>query len=173
MIPTTVAQLEDGKFYAKKSDLPKKTSDLTNDSGFLTQHQSLENYVDKTSDQEIDGVKTFKQRPIINSATKIPSEYQRITYIESSGQQVIDTGFYPTGNSLQIDMKFRYTQTNGGLSLFGNNNGAPFSITIYGPQPAFYVGNSQGFICGPDSPVARDFDHKLSVKAHNGTITAD
>ena len=30
--------------YAKKSDIPTKTSDLTNDSGFLTSHQSLDGY---------------------------------------------------------------------------------------------------------------------------------
>lgn len=34
--------------YAKKSELPTKTSQLSNDSGFLTQHQSLADYVKKT-----------------------------------------------------------------------------------------------------------------------------
>lgn len=33
--------------YAKASDVPKKTSQLTNDSGFLTEHQSLDGYVRK------------------------------------------------------------------------------------------------------------------------------
>lgn len=33
--------------YAKTSDVPKKTSQLTNDSGFLTEHQSLDGYVRK------------------------------------------------------------------------------------------------------------------------------
>ena len=32
---------------ASKDDIPTKTSDLTNDSGYLTQHQSLENYATK------------------------------------------------------------------------------------------------------------------------------
>lgn len=31
--------------YAKSSDVPTKTSQLTNDSGFLTEHQSLDGYV--------------------------------------------------------------------------------------------------------------------------------
>ncbi len=35
--------------YAKKTELPTKTSDLTNDSGFLTEHQSLTGYVTETS----------------------------------------------------------------------------------------------------------------------------
>lgn len=34
--------------YAKASDVPKKTSQLTNDSGYLTEHQSLEEYYTKT-----------------------------------------------------------------------------------------------------------------------------
>lgn len=33
--------------YAKSSDIPTKTSQLTNDSGFLTEHQSLDEYVRK------------------------------------------------------------------------------------------------------------------------------
>lgn len=33
--------------YAKASDIPTKTSQLTNDSGFLTEHQSLDGYVRK------------------------------------------------------------------------------------------------------------------------------
>lgn len=40
-----------GKF-AKKSDVPTKVSQLTNDSGYLTQHQSLDGYV-KTSGQNV------------------------------------------------------------------------------------------------------------------------
>ena len=40
--------------YAKSSDVPTKTSQLTNDSGFLTEHQSLDGYVRK---REV--VKTF------------------------------------------------------------------------------------------------------------------
>ena len=40
--------------YAKSSDIPTKTSQLTNDSGFLTEHQSLDGYVRK---REV--VKTF------------------------------------------------------------------------------------------------------------------
>ena len=33
--------------YAKSSDIPTKTSQLTNDSGFITEHQSLDGYVRK------------------------------------------------------------------------------------------------------------------------------
>lgn len=51
-----------GKF-AKKSDVPTKVSQLTNDSGYLTQHQSLDGYV-KTSGQN-----TWQAQQTFNLAT--------------------------------------------------------------------------------------------------------
>lgn len=41
------AKTSDLTGYAKVSDVPTKTSQLTNDSGFLTEHQSLDGYVKK------------------------------------------------------------------------------------------------------------------------------
>lgn len=42
-------------------NIPTHTSHLTNNSGFLTQHQSLANYVTLDTDQTITGAKTFKR----------------------------------------------------------------------------------------------------------------
>ena len=50
------------------SKIPTKTSELTNDSGFLTQHQSLSNYVTLNSEQTISGKKLFT-----NTTTKVNS----------------------------------------------------------------------------------------------------
>ena len=50
------------------SKIPTKTSELTNDSGFLTQHQSLSNYVTLNSEQTITGKKLFT-----NATTKVNS----------------------------------------------------------------------------------------------------
>lgn len=50
------------------SKIPTKTSELTNDSGFLTQHQSLSNYVTLNSEQTITGKKYFT-----NTTTKVNS----------------------------------------------------------------------------------------------------
>ena len=54
-IGTYIASLRDDQIitqddligYAKSSDIPTKTSQLTNDSGFLTEHQSLDGYARK------------------------------------------------------------------------------------------------------------------------------
>lgn len=43
-----LTQHQDISGKADKSEIPTKTSDLTNDSGYLTQHQSLENYALKS-----------------------------------------------------------------------------------------------------------------------------
>ena len=46
-VPTKTSQLTNDSGFAKTSDIPTKTSQLTNDSGFLTEHQSLDGYVRK------------------------------------------------------------------------------------------------------------------------------
>lgn len=46
-VPTKTSQLTNDSGFAKASDVPTKTSQLTNDSGFLTEHQSLDGYVRK------------------------------------------------------------------------------------------------------------------------------
>ena len=59
--------------YAKKTDIPTKTSELVNDSNFLTEHQSLEDYAKKS---DIPDVSEFIK--------EIPSEY--ITEEELNGK---------------------------------------------------------------------------------------
>ena len=44
--------------YALKSELPTKTSQLTNDSGFITEHQDLSDYAKKTDIPNVDGFVT-------------------------------------------------------------------------------------------------------------------
>jgi hypothetical protein len=62
--------------------IPSKTSDLTNDSGFLTTHQSLSNYVDRSSEQTISGNKTFDNR----------TRFKKGNYIHSFGSSA-DVGY--------------------------------------------------------------------------------
>lgn len=53
------------------SKIPTKTSELTNDSGFLTQHQSLSNYVTLNTAQEITNAKTFKDTTTVRKLTSV------------------------------------------------------------------------------------------------------
>ena len=55
-------------------DIPSKTSQLENDSGFLTEHQSLADYAKKSEIPDVSGF-----------LTEIPSEYVTETELEAKG----------------------------------------------------------------------------------------
>ena len=67
-IPTNISSFENDvgyltehqslEEYAKKEDIPTNVSELTNDSGYLTEHQSLEAYALKTEIPSIEGLAT-------------------------------------------------------------------------------------------------------------------
>lgn len=100
----------------------------------------------------------------------LPSGYTQLKYIQSSGTQYINTRFNPSGNALRVVMKFRYTAAYSGLSLFGNHTSTPYSLTVYGTRPTFWVGNSSDVSCGPQTE--QGVDYTLDATAENGTITA-
>lgn len=58
------------------------------------------NTVNITGDQTIYNTKTFKQRPTLE-VTRLPSDYQEIEYVESSGTAYINTG-------LPVHMNWKY-----------------------------------------------------------------
>lgn len=55
-------------------EIPSKTSDLVNDSGFLTEHQSLADYAKKSEIPDVSGF-----------LTEIPSEYVTETELDAKG----------------------------------------------------------------------------------------
>lgn len=77
-------------FSGKYADLegnptiPTKTSQLTNDSGFLTQHQSLSDYA-KTADHYTKTEADNKYQPKGNYLTSVPSEYVTETELNAKG----------------------------------------------------------------------------------------
>lgn len=73
-----------GKTGAVTVAVPTKTSELTNDSGFLTQHQSLTDYAKKS---EIPS-KTSQLTNDSNFLTSIPSEYVTETELSAKGYAV-------------------------------------------------------------------------------------
>ena len=64
--------------------VPTKTSQLTNDSGFLTQHQSLTGYA-KTADHYTKTESDNKYQPKGSYLTSVPSEYVTETELTSKG----------------------------------------------------------------------------------------
>lgn len=57
--------------YASSSAIPTLTSQLTNDSGFLTEHQSLANYVTLDGAQTITATKTFTADQALSKANPV------------------------------------------------------------------------------------------------------
>ncbi|MBO4244234.1 MAG: hypothetical protein J5882_04155, partial [Bacteroidales bacterium] len=60
--------------YAKTTDIPKNVSQLTNDKGYLTQHQSLSGYV-KTTDLNAYATQT----QLTNVSSSIPTKLSQLT----------------------------------------------------------------------------------------------
>lgn len=67
-----------------KPTIPSKTSQLTNDSGFLTQHQSLSGYA-KTADHYTKTESDNKYQVKGNYLTSVPSEYVTETELAAKG----------------------------------------------------------------------------------------
>ena len=65
----------------------------------------LENLVSRNEDQVISGRKTFTETPVV-LAQSLPSEYQAIEYIESTGTQYIDTEVNLSDDSFEIESDF-------------------------------------------------------------------
>lgn len=76
-----VADSVDWSNVQNKPTIPTKTSDLTNDSGFLTKHQSLENYALKTDIP----TKTSDLTNDSGFLTQVPSEYVTETELNGKG----------------------------------------------------------------------------------------
>ena len=100
----------------------------------------------------------------------LPNGYTELHYIQSSGTQYIDTGFKPSGNALRVVIRFRYTSDYSNLSLFGNHTSTPYSMTVYGSRPTFWVGNTGNISCGLQT--SQGVEYTLDATADNGTITA-
>lgn len=103
-------------------------------------------------------------------SAEMPDGYTQVEYIESTGQQFINTDFYPSGGKFRVVLKFMYTRNHDGLSLFGSSSGAPFSMTVYGYYPTFYVGDTNNMFCGEETSL--NTVYTLDATADNGTLTA-
>lgn len=82
--------------FAKKSDLPKKTSELENDSGYLTAHQDVSGKMDKTGDAS-NTTTTFQQaatRTNLTSKEKLSVSFSKIMKYFADLKTVALSGSY-------------------------------------------------------------------------------
>lgn len=105
-IASEITRLQNAK-AALKTSINAKTD---------SSHQIDDETLDEFSDF-VDSIQTGGG----GSEKRLPDEYQEVTYIQSSGTQYFDTGYYASGNS-QYNFKFSEGSTNG--VLFGAYNTA-------------------------------------------------
>lgn len=104
---------------------------------------------------------------MIEFISQLPTEYQEVEYIESSGTQYIDTGYKPTSNNLRAVCDFEYTADHSASSVFGSESSGQYSIVPWG-APEFYVGSSTRLLA---QTTALNTKYALDAHANAGTLT--
>lgn len=107
------------------SKIPTKTSELTNDSGFLTSHQSLANYVTIDTAQDIEGNKNFKGLlTTIPSSSLWPSVSNTSDDITLLGGSVVHVEQKSSGKLTDLSGgAWNVVELGAGAFFFRNNTG--------------------------------------------------
>ena len=140
-LPFNIDEALNGNWDIIASAIPTKTSQLTNDSGFLTQHQSLADYVKKTDTHTISGATTF------TGVTKVPASTTAGTALQLAAQSQSGNGYIKFGSGIIVQW--------GSVSLTGGtaktiNLPTSFAGTAYrvasGIDTTSQSGNEQNWI---------------------------
>lgn len=103
-----------------------------------------------------------------NATAIIPSEYQQLAYLRSTGTQYIDTGIKPTGNDrATITAQFISINTYGGDTAFGTRDSMSANCFIFGA-----VGENGRYfeIAYGDNPLVTTGTFNSDTNMHNFTL---
>jgi hypothetical protein len=112
-------------------------------------------FVNLNSNQNANAGKHFVARLYVEESPMLPSGYQEVLYLQSSGTQYIDTGYYWQNENIEIKADVTVTSNSSSQSLFGNeeytssSNTRNFAGIPYGSNGTYsiYLGNgSQGSV---------------------------
>lgn len=122
--------------YALKTEIPTKTSDLTNDSGFLTQHQSLAGYATETYvDNAIEG---------LGNVFNIKGSVADVASLPSSGNTIGDVYYVASEQAgyvwIDIDNTLRWEELGPSISLDA------YALKTEIPTATSDLTNDSGFI---------------------------
>ena len=100
----------------------------------------------------------------------LPSEYQQVEYIESTGTQYIDTGYYWQHENIEIDFSGKIVTNSTWQSLFGNeeyisDSNRYFAGVMHGQNGSYgmYIGTtSQGSF---NAAIGQNFQLKIKTTA--------
>lgn len=155
-----------------------------NTSGTVGLYDLVENkfYTNAGTDNFIAGsvVDDVVENKIINFETwvdgqdlkvKASAPYTKLSYIEATGTQYIDTEHQWQSNNVKVEMQYAYTAI-GTNSLFGSETSTPqYGICAYHLNTtdlAFWVGSSQQLL---SQTVTTNLKYNLTTHANNGTFT--
>lgn len=164
--------------YATTADIPTKTSELTNDSGFLTEAPIPTNMVTTDTTQTITGSKTFVNATISNTAyigNEITFNGTGATYINSV--KTI-SGNWRSGSQLSLSANATMVGSTG-LQLYANSG----DVTIGGKTSSgkvnigkgseivnIYSGTGGVFINGNDAGVTLSAGSSANITCQNKLI---
>lgn len=95
-LPFNIDEALNGNWDIIDSSIPTKTSQLTNDSGFLTEHQDLSDYVKKSASNSISGATTF------TGVTKVPASTTAGTALQLAAQSQSANGYIKFGSGIIV-----------------------------------------------------------------------
>ena len=158
--------LDRSKEVAVQSEIPTKVSQLTNDSGFLTQHQSLSNYVTLNGTQTITGVKTFstQQKFTVAQGTS-PFTVTSTTKVSNLNSDLLDG--YDSSRFLRAKDWITYPGQDAdtleqNMMCFTYSNNAPHAGTI------IYFSGATGGHYGLQLNASYSSSGYLSFRSRNG-----
>lgn len=128
---------------AKKTDIPTKTSDLTNDSDFLTSTSASSTYVKKTGDETIKGIKTFES---VIKDSAVPTDDAHLT-----NKKYVDDAIPTIPTSLRN----------------------PYALTVKGAVSATYDGSSAVSITIPEAGISQTDADARYLQLSGGTLSGD
>lgn len=125
-LPFNIDEALNGNWDIIDSSIPTKTSQLTNDSGFLTQHQDLSDYVKKSTSNSISGATTF------TGVTKVPNSAAVGTAVSTAAISKAANGYVKFGNGIIIQWGHWACSKEGGtgtVTLPTSFSGTNYGIT--------------------------------------------
>lgn len=149
--------------YATTADIPTKTSELTNDSGFLTEAPIPTNMVTTDTDQTISGLKAFSARVNFNNGCQFNSSSYTANYFKK-GFTIGNVNVYnTTGNTIRIGgSSASFLTFNDGNIKFMSNSSTPGMSITDGVIATAY-----------NKPYLKIKEYNDNTNAHNLEINCD
>lgn len=168
--------------FALKTDIPRvptKTSDLQNDSGFLTQHQSLENYALKSEIPDVSDFATFDNIPKKVSELENDENYLTDAVVADRVRKVEDLSDDPNKTDGEIILYTGASNANYSHGYFYkySENNEVWTITRVNVQPEISVPLTDNFLSISNNVLGAKIsigynsqNHHLELKGLNDTV---